>query len=176
MVIASPGSSTECAGSECHDDLSVIELTSNVTGTVEAIQGINFTIRYTADTSSGMLKVVDDWADNDQFLLYNNEIGDDESGDFDAAAGAIIADITFTPLTVGTFTIRAWVAGTGGVAETIDITVNVAEDTDFTPPPTTEEFDPIATWEFMMMTVPIAAGVVLIILAFIMLRKTKEMR
>lgn len=175
LVIASRGSSTECGTSGCHDDFTVIELTSNATGTVEAIQGVNFTIKYTADQSSGMLKVVDDWADNDQFLLYNNEIGDNEEGDFDSAVGVITADITFMPLAPGTFTIRAWVAGEGDLAETIDITVEVTEDTDFTTPTdTTEEFDPIAMWEFLMMTINPIAGAILILLAITIIRRTKE--
>ncbi len=176
LVIASPGSTSECGTSGCHDDFNVIDFTSNAAGTIEAIQGVNFTIQYTTDTGSDLLKVLGGWANNSQFLLYGNEVADNEAGDLNSADGEITADVTFTPLAPGTFTIRAWVATTGGIGDSIDITVTVAEDTDFTTPTTTppDDFDPIATWEFLMMTINPLAGVILIILAVVVLRKTKE--
>ncbi len=174
LVLGSRGSSTECGISGCHDDNTTIELTSNATGTVEAIQGINFTIRFTSAANSDALRILAGWENNNQFLIFNADVDDNGDGDLDTADKAIIADITFIPIAAGTFTIRAWVAATGGIAETIDITVNVAENTDFTTPTTTaDEFDPIATWEFMMMTIIPLTGVVMILLAFIILRKFK---
>lgn len=176
LVIASPGSTSECGTSGCHDDFNVIDLTSDATGTIDAIQGVNFTIQYTTDTSSDLLKVLGGWANNSQFLLYGNVVADNEVGDLNSADGIITADVTFTPLVPGTLTIRAWVATTGGIGDSLDVTVTVTENTSFTTPTTTppDDFDPIATWEFMMIVINPLAGVILILLAFIILRKTKE--
>lgn len=181
FVGANPEYTQECSG--CHTTTGTLGLSSNATGTISATQYESFILTLTADGGSGALKIVSDWADNSEFTISTTLVEDNDATDDDDTVGVISVDVTFTPNSVGEFTIRVWVASTGLFATSLDVTVDVEQATTTptvttTTTTTTTETTPtddtqerIAIWEFMMMTLIPASGVILVLLGVIIIRR-----
>ncbi|UCE11788.1 MAG: hypothetical protein JSW61_07615 [Candidatus Thorarchaeota archaeon] len=173
-----PGNTNEC--NQCHTDLASLGLSTNATETVDIEVGVPFVVEFTADNGAEALAIGTDWEDNEQFLISDNLVEDGDGEDTDATEGVITTSVTFTPIAVGEFTIRAWAAANLGRAVSIDVTVNVTEGatTFTTPPPTTTTTPPpdplIEIWTMMMYTLIPATAVILVILSVIMLRKAPK--
>lgn len=175
-----PTSDTECGNSGCHDTQDVLTISSNATGTVEATLGVPFILVVDASNGANTIKIVSDWANNDQFTFSSTQVEDDDTDDIDTDSGQISAEVSITPNAVGSHTIRIWVAAGGDLARSLDVTVDVEENTDttFTPTPTpttpTEPTtDPVETWTTLMYLFNAITAVVLVVLAIIMLKRTK---
>lgn len=126
--IAEPDFTTECG--YCHSINPAYTMSSNSTG--NASVGIPFTLRIVAQKPSmgGMgdrnfwLSVQYGWADNNNFAFTPISIKDNAAGDLTSSNFIITSDFTFTPLSSGNNTIRAWCATEGG-SQFIDIPINV---------------------------------------------------
>ncbi|MDF1540153.1 MAG: hypothetical protein P1Q69_14755 [Candidatus Thorarchaeota archaeon] len=127
-AIASLGQTAECGG--CHNTSGVLILTSNASGTVDAIVGVSFMLvvdasGYTGGDNEFAISLQANWADNNEFDFTAEEIVDGSLSDKNAATNEIQAEYTFTPLTEGTQTIRIWTAAAGDLATSLDVTVSV---------------------------------------------------
>ncbi|MBY8997343.1 MAG: hypothetical protein KGD60_06410 [Candidatus Thorarchaeota archaeon] len=165
-VIAFPDQTNECGGSGCHDTHATLTLTTN--STVDATTGESFTLQITAGNGANYVAIKEGWADNDYFTVSEPLVQDDSTNDTNLAVGEISVEVTITPLTNGTYTLRIWTASAGDLAESFDITVTVTGVPGTTPPPTVDLF---GIWSTMMMWVPIASGVILLILGYLALRR-----
>ncbi|MFW9909957.1 MAG: hypothetical protein ACFFEF_15420, partial [Candidatus Thorarchaeota archaeon] len=139
-----PERTSECA--PCHAlDPVLMTISSNATGTVNAKVGSQFSlVVYAAslDTNpvagSLAVKVYSGWANNNQFSFADPLIViDNGAGDSNANNVQITTTFTFTPLTVGSWTLRIWTAAAGGdtgrISQKLDVTVSVTLS-DSTPP------------------------------------------
>jgi len=161
-----------------------LTLTTNATGTVDATQGVPFTLVFDGSNGVEHLKIVSDWADNAQFTFSIMDVADDGSGDADAVEGEMSVSVTVTPLTAGDYTIRVYVAAGGALSARADVTVSVQENTDttFTTPTTpttsTDTTDPeearIELWTFLMYTLNPIVAVMLVIFGIVMLKRTQR--
>ncbi|MGY5873441.1 MAG: hypothetical protein RTV72_14415 [Candidatus Thorarchaeota archaeon] len=136
MVIAFPGETGEC-GPSCHSTLN-ITVTSNATGTVDAYQGEPFTLTidasgYTEGDTEFYVAIEPSWANNNQFSFTTTSIQDNSGSDLNANLNEISISVAFTPLSIGTYTIRIWAGGNNDVAGSLDVTVSVTSN-DTTPP------------------------------------------
>jgi len=137
MVIAYPSYTQECGGSSCHSTLS-LTLTSNATGTVDASFNKPFILiidagGYTRSDQAFYIAIQPAWADNDQFSFTSTSIQDNGIGDLNSNLNEISISVAFTPISIGTHTIRIWTAGKNDVAQSLDVLVSVTVD-DATPP------------------------------------------
>jgi hypothetical protein len=131
---AEPDYTTECG--DCHTISAGYTMSSNSTG--NATVGVPFTLRISAQKPSvgGVnfyLSVQAGWADNDEFTFTPFYIQDGGGADLSVANFLITYDFTFTPESVGNYTIRAWCA-TSAASQFIDIPILVADVPDVTPP------------------------------------------
>ncbi|MFX1263300.1 MAG: hypothetical protein ACFFAZ_14560 [Promethearchaeota archaeon] len=171
----------------CHTTVGTT-LSTNATGTIEATRGVSFLLIIDASDSTEhiAISIKDGVADNGEFTISDDVVWDGDAEDANGNVGEIQASITFTPRTVGSFVIRIWSAETGGVGRSVDINVDVAENTattspptstpptTTTPPPTTpSQEELIAIWELMMYTITPASAVVLAILGLFVLRRAR---
>ncbi|MHA1907048.1 MAG: hypothetical protein ACW98Y_07125 [Candidatus Thorarchaeota archaeon] len=127
-ALARIGATSECDG--CHGTSGVLTLTSNATGTVNAIQGQQFWLvvdagGYTGGDNQFVISMQPGWADNDQFSVVPTEIQDGGSDDLDSDTNEIRALLVFTPTSVGSYTIKIWTASAGGLATELDVAVSV---------------------------------------------------
>ena len=132
MIIASPGSTTECGISGCHDTLS-LTITSNATGTVNATVGKPFVLNinaggYTEGDQEFYVSIDSSWADNDQFSFTPISIQDNGTGDLNSNVNEISISVDFTPISVGTHTLRIWTAGKNDKAGSLDVIVSASYD------------------------------------------------
>ncbi|MFW9806097.1 MAG: hypothetical protein ACFFFK_05150 [Candidatus Thorarchaeota archaeon] len=165
-VVANPEYTTECGG--CHTNTGTLTLSTN--STVAAETGDPFILQITAGNGAEYIAVKSGWADNDYFTISETLVQDDSTNDTNGSAGEITVDITFTPLTNGTHTIRIWTAAAGALSESFDVTVTVtgaAGTTPTTPPPVDLE----GIWDMMVIWVPATTAVILVILGYIALRR-----
>ncbi len=182
QALGFPTSNSEC--NSCHTNEGVLTLTTNATGTVDATQGVPFTLVFDGSNGVEHLKIVSDWADNAQFTFSIMDVADDGSGDADAVEGEMSVSVTVTPLTAGDYTIRVYVAAGGALSARADVTVSVQENTDttFTTPTTpttsTDTTDPeearIELWTFLMYTLNPIVAVMLVIFGIVMLKRTQR--
>ena len=140
ISFATPDLTVECGTEGCHDISSSIIMSSNSTG--NATIGVPFTLNITAQkTSPGQpsfwLSVQVGWADNNEFNFTPTSIEDGGTGDTNPGDLQIAHGFTFTPISVGNYTIRAWAASGSampGPAQFLDISINVIDIPDETPP------------------------------------------
>jgi len=180
MALAFPSQTNEC--DQCHTNTSVLTLTSNATGTVDATAGVPFVLQLDASNGADIIKIVSDWENNDQFLFSVMQIDDGSGDDGDAGTGEITVDLTVTPLSQGTYTILVFTAAASQLSARLEVTVNVAENTDTTltttttpttgTSPTEPTTDPVETWTMLMYLFNGIAVVVLVVFAIIMLKRT----
>lgn len=172
-VTASPGLTGECGlGSGCHETPGTLTLSTN--STVDAETNDPFTLQIEAGNGAEYVAIKGGWANNDFFTVSESLVQDDSTEDTNAADGEISVEITFTPLTNGTFTLRIWTVGEAGsdLADSFDVTVTVTGEpgtTPTTPPPTT--VDLYGIWSMMMIWVPAATAAILIIFGYLALRR-----
>jgi len=165
-VIAYPTYTNECGGVGCHDTHSTLTITTN--STVDAETGVSFTLQINAGNGADYIAIKGGWADNDYFTISEPLVQDDSTNDTNATDGEISVDITITPLTNGTFTLRIWTAAGGDLAESFDVTVTVTGESGTTPPPPVDLY---GIWSMMMIWVPITSGVILLILGYLAFRR-----
>jgi hypothetical protein len=132
--IAEPDYTTECGG--CHTINASWSMASNSTGMADV--GVPFTLRINASKPSVSgtnfyLSVQNGWADNDQFNFTPAYIQDNSAGDLTPVNFLITHDFTFTPLSNGNLTIRAWTSSFSS-SQFIDIPILVSDVPDETPP------------------------------------------
>lgn len=136
-----PTRTNECA--PCHT-LTLMTISSNATGTVNAKVGTQFSLVINAaslDTnpSAGnmVVKVYSGWADNNQFSFTDQYIRDNGAGDSNANNVQITTTFTFTPLAVGSWNLKIWTAASQGdsgrISQSLDVSVSVTL-ADSTPP------------------------------------------
>ncbi|MHA2056608.1 MAG: hypothetical protein ACXACG_06660 [Candidatus Thorarchaeota archaeon] len=143
-ALGKPNQTTECA--PCHALSAQITISSNATGTVNAKVGEQFSLVIDAASlvsdavaESIAVKVYSGWADNNQFSFTDPTIViDNGAGDSNANDVEITTTVTFTPLAVGTWTLRIWTAAgktdtVEKIAEKLDVSVSVTLS-DSTPP------------------------------------------
>jgi len=133
-AIAEPDYTTECGG--CHTVSSSFSMSSNSTG--NATVGEPFTLRINATKpvqggTNFYLSVQNGWADNDYFNFTPAYILDNSAGDLTPANFLITHDFTFTPLSSGNLTIKAW-CSSSAASQFIDIPILVVDVPDETPP------------------------------------------
>ncbi len=126
--LARIGATSECGG--CHTNTGVLTLTSNASGTVEAIVGQKFWLLvdaggYTGGDNLFAISMQPDWADNAEFGVVPTEIQDGGLGDLDPTTDAIQALFDFTPQSEGNYTIRIWTASDGLYGTVLDVEVEV---------------------------------------------------
>ena len=168
-VGAFSGESGECGTSGCHDTAGVLTLTSNSTS-LSATTGEAFVLELQAGNGAELIKIMS-WEDNGEFSISQVEIEDGSANDTNAATGEITVGITFIPLSAGDYTIRIWTAAESDLASSIDITVTVTGAAITTAPTTSAPpVDLVGTWRFMMILVPVATGVILLVLGIIAFR------
>jgi hypothetical protein len=175
-VIAEPTFGDNCATGGCHTDGTTVGLSSNATGTVQATEGVAFTLVIDADSGAGAISIADNVGNNDQFVVSDDRIDDDDTDDTNANEGEITTTVTVTPLTDGTFTLQIWAMDGGTIGTHLDITVQVEAST-ITPTTTTttqtglSEEERKELWYTMMMVFIPATAVILAVLGFIVIRK-----
>ena len=184
---ARPNFDPDCGTSGCHTTVGTT-LSTNATETIEATRGVSFLLVVDASDSTAdiAISIQGGVADNGEFTISDDVVNDGDANDANGNEGEIQASITFTPKTVGSFVIRIWSAETGGIGRSVDIDVNVAENTattspptstpptTTTPPPTTpSQEELLAIWELMMYTITPASAVVLAILGLFVLRRAR---
>ena len=133
-AIAEQDYDTECGG--CHTINPSWSMASNSTG--NATVGVPFTLRINATKPSVSgtnfyLSVQNGWADNDYFNFTPAYIQDNSGGDLTPANFLITHDFTFTPITSGNLTIRAWTSSFSS-SQFIDIPLIVIDVPDETSP------------------------------------------
>ncbi|MFX1369458.1 MAG: hypothetical protein ACFFAY_12740 [Promethearchaeota archaeon] len=179
-VIAEPTFSDNCAQSGCHTDNTQVGLSSNATGTVQATQGVPFVLVIDADSGVGGIAIPDNVGNNDQFSLSDDRINDEDAEDTNAISGEITTEVTVTPLAAGTFTLQIWAMNGGTIGTPLDITVEVEASTTTPTSATTttttqnglSEEERIELWYTLMMILIPATGVILVILGFVVIRRT----
>ena len=161
----------ECGSSGCHETAGVLTLASNST-TVTATTGIPFVLQIDAGNGVEWVSIKAGWANNSNFRISESHIEDDSTNDTNAASGEISVEVTFTPLSPGSLTIRIWTAAASDLASSIDVAVTVTGQTittTTTPPDPSEGLYEI--WTMLMWAAPVATAVILIILGYIAIRR-----
>jgi len=166
------GQTDECGTSGCHDTLGTLTIVSNSTS-VTATTGESFVLVIQAGNGAEWIKVISGWEDNAQFSISQQEIEDDSVNDTDVVVGAISVELTFIPLAAGDHTIRIWTASADDYATSLDIAVTVTGETVTTTTTTTATIDLLETWRFMMITVPVATGVILLVLGIVVFKRNE---
>ncbi|MFX0055798.1 MAG: hypothetical protein ACFFAX_16065, partial [Promethearchaeota archaeon] len=136
-ALGKPDYTAECG--TCHTTSpSDVTISSNATGTVDADLGSQFSLvvsSSSAATKAGdtATAVLSGWADNNQFSFTDQSILDNDPGDTNSNIGQMTVTFAFTPIAVGTWTLRIWAAAKGGHSASLDVTVSVTSS-DSTPP------------------------------------------
>lgn len=162
----------ECGTTDCHDTLGTLTIASNSTS-INATTGEAFVLRIDAGNGAEWIKIIAEWEDNAQFSVSQFEIEDGSVNDTDVVTGAISIDITFIPLSAGDYTIRIWTASASDLASSLDIAVTVTGEpitTITTPPP---PIDLVGTWRMLMIIIPVATGVILLILGIVAFKRSE---
>ncbi|MFX0056363.1 MAG: hypothetical protein ACFFAX_07335 [Promethearchaeota archaeon] len=182
---ASPNFGATCGDSpSCHVNAGTT-LSVNATGTVQATRGIPFLLVIDAGDGTEAVSMQSGDADNAEFTISVDVIRDGDAADTNGNTGEIDASVTFTPQTVGSYTIRIWTGAAGRIGTSVSVDVDVAENTltttngttppTTTPPPTTltpEEL--MAIWELMMYTITPASAVILALLGVFVFRRARN--
>ncbi|MFX1561346.1 MAG: hypothetical protein ACFFBL_12220 [Promethearchaeota archaeon] len=171
-VVANPGLTSECGMSGgCHETHGTLTLTTN--STVDAETSVPFVLQIEAGNGAEYIAIKSDWENNNFFTISESLVQDDSPDDTNASNGEISVEITFTPLSNGTYTIRIWTVGEAGsdLADSFDVTVTVTgeQGTTPTPPPTT--VDLYGIWRMMLLWVPGATAVILVIFGYLAIRR-----
>ena len=171
-ALAFPSQSAGCGIDQaCHATAGTITVSTNATGTFNAVAWVNFTLTIDSGNGADHVAIRSGWEDNSNFLFSLEDIEDDSSDDQNAAIGEISTSITITPTTVGTFTIRIWSVSQTLLGTSHDVVVEVAENTGTTPPTTPTQTDPIEVWTMLMYLFPAVATVILVVLGVIVFRR-----
>jgi hypothetical protein len=173
-ALAFPSQSAGCGIDQaCHATTGTITVSTNATGTVNAVAWVNFTLTIDSGNGADHVAIRSGWEDNSNFIFSLEDIEDESSDDQNAALGEISTSITITPTTVGTFTIRIWSVSETLLGTSQDIVVDVAENTDLTstPPTTPTPMDPIEVWTMLMYLFPAVTTVILVVLGVITFRR-----
>ncbi|MHA1633966.1 MAG: hypothetical protein ACTSUZ_05355 [Candidatus Thorarchaeota archaeon] len=133
-TFAEPDYTTECG--DCHTVSPSYTMASNSTG--NATIGVTFTLRINATKpmTGGVnfwLTVQAGWGDNDQFNFTPASIQDNSGGDLTMSNWLVTHDFTFTPLSVGNYTIKAW-CSTSAASQYLEMPIDVVDIPDETPP------------------------------------------
>ncbi len=170
-VVANPGLTGECGvGSGCHETFGTLTLTTN--STVDAETGVSFTLQIDAGNGAEYVSVLGGWADNDYFTISQPQIQDSSTNDTNAATGEISVEITFTPLTNGSYTLRIWAVGPAlsDLAESFDVTITVAGPSGTVTTPT-PPVDLVGIWTSMMIWVPVVTGLILLFFGYLAFKR-----
>lgn len=167
------GLTDECGTTDCHETTGVLTLSSNSTS-LSATTEDSFVLVIQAGNGAEWIKIITGWEDNNLFSNPDIEIQDGSASDTNAATGEISVEVTFTPTTPGDHTIRIWTAAEDHLATSLDIAVTVTGETiTTTTTTTTQTIDLLETWRFMMIIVPIATGVILLLLGIVAFKKNE---
>jgi hypothetical protein len=178
LTLAAVGSITafesqtdECGTPGCHDTAGTLTLASNSTS-VNATTGTPFVLQIDAGNGAEWIAIKTGWANNSDFTVSESLIEDDSTSDTNAAGGEISVEVTFTPLSPGSLTIRIWTASGSDLASSVDVDVTVAGETITTtttpPDPGTELYE---IWKMLMIVAPVATAVILIIFGYIAIKR-----
>lgn len=131
LALAYSSQTSECGG--CHSTTNVLTLSSDASGTINAVDGTPFSLEvyaggYTGGDLSFYVVVESSWADNNQFSFTSVRVQDNSGDDLNANVDQITVSITFTPLSVGSHTIRIWTASSGDLSKSLDVGVSVTVD------------------------------------------------
>jgi hypothetical protein len=173
-ALAFPSQTAGCdIDTTCHTTTGTITVSTNATGTVNAVAWVNFTLNIDSGNGADHVAIRSGWEDNSNFIFSLEDIEDESSEDQNAAIGEISTSITITPTAVGTFTIRIWSVSETLLGTSQDIVVDVAENTDLTstPPTTPTPMDPIEVWTMLMYLFPAVTTVILVVLGVITFRR-----
>lgn len=170
FAVSFPSQTNEC--SDCHTSSGALDLSSNATGTVQAVSGVPFVLYFDA-ASSGALSIQSSWANNSQFSFSTQLVEDNSGDDLNTNADEIEASITITPLSEGTFTIRIWAAAAGALAISLDISINVSQNTGTTSTTTPTGQGDIDNWFITWVIMFSAMELVLIVLSLYIWRRAK---
>jgi len=174
FAVSFTSQTNEC--SNCHTSSGALDLSSNATGTVQAVSGVPFVLYFDA-AGSGALSIQSGWANNSQFSFSVQLVEDNSGDDLNANADEIEASITVTPLSDGTFTIRIWSAAAGALAISLDVSINVIQNTvttSTTPPTTTPTGQgDIDNWFITWIIMFSAMELVLIVLSLYIWRRAR---
>jgi len=161
----------ECGITECHETPGVLTLASNSTS-VDATTGTPFVLQIDAGNGAEWIAIKTGWEDNSEFTVSERLIGDGSTNDTNAATGEITVEVTFIPLSPGDLTIRIWTAAADDLASSIDVDVTVTGQTITTgTPPPDPSVELYNIWVQMMILVPIATGLILVVLGYIVIRR-----
>ncbi len=182
-ALAHPSETQQC--DVCHTNTSVLTLTSNATGTVSAMVAIPFTLVLTAGNGAEAMKIVSTWANNNQFTFNTSDtilVEDGQTGDTNSATGEITTHVTVTPVAAGSYTIRVWTAtGPGLLSKSLDVAVDVAQNTATTLPTTSTTTTPttstgptnvIEQWTYDLISFNAIAAVVLVVLGAVICKRS----
>jgi len=179
LVVAAAGSvgafggqTDECGNTDCHNTGGVLTLVSNSTS-LSATTGESFVLEIQAGNGAEWVKIISGWEDNAEFSISQEEIEDDSVNDTNIATGEITIGVTFIPLSAGTHTIRIWTASADDLASSLDITVTVTGAAITTAPTSAPPIDLLGTWRMLMIIVPVATGVILIILGIVAFKRNE---
>ncbi len=136
LAIAEVDETIQC--DMCHTNTDVLVLTSNATGTVDAVLDVPFTLVVNAtgyDKGDGgfTVSIYGTWSDNDQFTFTEGYTSDNQAGDLNPLLREITVEYTFTPLSFGDFTITIWTAGKTDLSKRLDVDVSVSVDDSVAP-------------------------------------------
>ncbi|MFX1482473.1 MAG: hypothetical protein ACFFCP_04705 [Promethearchaeota archaeon] len=171
-IIAFPTQPNECGTPGCHDTSGVLTLASNSTS-VNATTGTPFVLQINAGNGAEYIAMKTGWADNSNFSVSERLIQDGSTNDTNAATGEISVLVTFIPLSPGNLTIRIWTAAQNDLASTISVDVSVTGQviTPTTTPPPDTGAELYAIWTMMLMTIPVAIGVLLLVFGYIAIKR-----
>ena len=135
-TLGSPSQTGECG--LCHGTQGSMTLTSNATGTVNAIEGVPFALVFQAGGYAGgdlqfYIAMEASWADNGQFISSRVSVQDNSVDDSDATTNQITTSVSFTPTAIGTFSLEVWTAANPDFATFLIVAVSVSAP-DTTPP------------------------------------------
>lgn len=128
-VIAVPSSTEECGN--CHSVHPAYNMSSNATGAVSTFIGTQFTIEFYSSRpamggGSFFFSIQSGWENNDNFTFTPTVVEDNMVGDLNPQQLSITTQISFTPQSLGMYTIRAWCAS-DSASQSTDVLVNVAD-------------------------------------------------
>lgn len=186
-VEAPPFQTNPCG--TCHINTGVLILTSNATGTVDAIIGVPFVLIVNQTGYSGgdgrvAIGLRPDWPDNMQFSFVEEGVKDGDVSDLNPTADQVTVSFTLTPLTEGSWTVRIWTAGAQGMIGTsLDISVSVSAaitasttSSSTTPITSTNTSSTTQPGDFTLQTLALTGGsaIILVITFVYVIKKSRE--
>ena len=115
----------------CHSDTSTLSISSNATGEAYTARWtVAFVLVVDASGYSGgddefCISLQAGWADNDEFTFTPTIVEDGGAGDTNPTQNEVQASLTFTPKSIGSYTIRIYSASAGGLSAILDVAITV---------------------------------------------------